>query len=72
MTSHDRSQVSPTSWGLGIRKRWPGGAFPGLLDGSVLLVAWVALWTVFVLGVVAPAARFTGAVSAAQVEGSRT
>ena len=42
-------------------------------DGTVLLVAWVALWTVFVLGVVEPAARFTNAASqAAQVERSRT
>ncbi len=69
MTSHDQNRVSATSWGL--RLRWP--RFPGLLDGTLLLVAWVALWTVFVLGVVEPAARFTSAASrAAQVERSRT
>ena len=73
MTSYDESRVSQTSWGFRVRRRWPGGAFPGLVDGTVLLVAWVALWTVFVLGVVAPAARFTGAVSSpAQAERSHT
>ena len=71
MTSHGGSRLSPTSWGLGARKRWPGSV-PGLVDGTVLLLAWVALWTVFVLGVVEPAARFTAGVRAAQVERSRT
>ena len=73
MTSQGPSRLSQTSWGLGARRRWPGGAFPGLVDGTVLLLAWVALWTVFVLGVVEPAARLTGAAApAAQAERSRT
>lgn len=58
-----------------MRRRWPGGAVPGLVDGTVLLAAWVALWTVFLLGVVEPAARLTASVPsvpAAQVERSRT
>ncbi len=74
MTSHGSSRLSQTSWGrLGVRRHWPGGAFLGLLDGTLLLLVWVALWTVFVLGVVEPAARFTGAVDhATQVERTRT
>lgn len=72
MTSHDGSRLSQSSWGLASRRR-PGAVFPAVLDGTVLLVVWVALWTVFVLGVVDPAVRFTGAASpAAQVERSRT
>ena len=74
MTSHTGSPFSPTSWGLPVRRRWAGRAFPGLVDGTVLLAVWIALWTVFVLGVVEPAARFRGAAARAaeQVERSRT
>jgi hypothetical protein len=74
MTSHNGSRLSSTSWGLPGRRRWPGRAFPGLVDGTVLLAVWIALWTVFVLGVVEPAARFRGAAirAAAQAERSRT
>ena len=72
MTSHGESRLSQTSWGLGAPRR-RSSAFSGLVDGTVLLLAWVALWTVFVLGVVEPAARLTRTASpAAQVEGSRT
>jgi len=74
MTSHNGSRLSSTSWGLPGRRRWPGRAFPGLVDGTVLLAVWIALWTVFVLGVVEPAARFRGAAARAsdQVERNRT
>ena len=73
MTSHDGSRLSKSSWGLAGRWPRPGGLLPGLLDGTVLLVVWVALWAVFVLGVADPAARFTGAArAAAQVERGRT
>ncbi|HZY05098.1 MAG TPA: hypothetical protein VFF02_16525 [Anaeromyxobacteraceae bacterium] len=74
MTSHDESRVAHSSWGFRDRGRWPR-SFPGLLDGTVLLLAWVALWTVFVLGVLEPASRFintNAAGPAAQVERSRT
>lgn len=74
MTSHDGKWLSQTSWGLSARARRPGGALAGLVDGTVLLLAWMALWTVFVLGVVHPAARFGEAArpAAPAVEGSRT
>ncbi len=74
MTSHNGSRLSPTSWGLPGRRRWPGRAFPGLVQGTVLLAVWIALWTVFVAGVVEPAARFRRAAvqAAEQVERSRT
>lgn len=72
MTSHNGNGPSKTSWGLSYGGRRRGRAFPGLLDGTVLILAWMALWTVFVLGVAGPAARFSGASAAAQVERSRT
>ncbi|HEY6107145.1 MAG TPA: hypothetical protein VIV59_14265 [Anaeromyxobacteraceae bacterium] len=74
MTSHKGSPFSSTSWGLPGPRRWPRGAFPGLVDGTVLLAVWMALWAVFVLGVVEPAAQFRGAAvrAAAQVERSGT
>ena len=74
MTSYKGSTLSPTSWGLPDRRGWPGRAFSGLVDGTVLLAVWLSLWTVFVLGVVEPAARFRGAAVRAdeQVERSRT
>ena len=73
MTSYKGIRVSPTSWGLSGR-RPQGHAARGLLDGTVLLALWAALWTVFVLGVVEPAARLQGAAAgaSAQVERSRT
>lgn len=71
MTSHKESGFAPTSWGLTGRRR-PGRAVPGILDGTVLLAVWVALWTVFVLGIVEPAARLGGATPRAErVERSR-
>ena len=73
MTSQDQNRLSLTTWGPSGRERRLGRAFPGLLDGTVLLAIWMALWAVFVLGVVEPAARFAGAAgSAAQVERNRT
>ena len=72
MTSQEGSRLSQTSWGVRPRRRWPGSAFPGLVDGTVLLLVWVALWTVFVLGVVAPAARLGAAGPVPQVERNRT
>jgi hypothetical protein len=73
MTSYKGIRLSPTSWGLSGRQR-PGRPVHGLLDGTVLLAVWVALWTVFVLGVVEPAARFRGAAAGAraQVQENRT
>ncbi len=75
MTLHDGSRLSKSSrgWGIAGRRRRHGSVLPALLDGTVLLVVWAALWAVFVLGVVAPAVRLTGAASpAAQVERGRT
>ncbi len=75
MTSQGPSRLSHIAWGLEVRRSWPGSALPGLVDGTVLLAAWVALWTVFLLGVVEPAARLTASVPcvpAAQVERSHT
>jgi hypothetical protein len=45
---------------------------PGLLDGTVLLAVWISLWTVFVLGVVEPAARFQGAATRAAAQAERS
>lgn len=74
MTSYDGNRLSQATWGLGGRRRWRRSALLGLVEGTVLLAAWVTLWTVFVLGVVEPAARFRGATAPTtrQVEGSRT
>jgi hypothetical protein len=41
------------------------GLFQDLLGGTVIIAAWVLLWTFFALAVVEPAARFRASATAA-------